>query len=55
MLEQSKKKSSEFLGVKMEIFFRKERRHSEIFVRENFFRPPQTRRQVSVTVYIYDF
>src|SRR6218665_2325062 len=35
-----------FLCVKMEIFVRK-KRHSEILVREKFFRPPQTRRQVS--------
>src|SRR6218665_1475957 len=35
-----KKKSSEILGVKMEIFSGKNR-HPEILVRENFFRPPK--------------
>jgi len=42
----TKKRSSEILGVKMEIFSGKNR-HPEILVREIFFRPPQTRRQVS--------
>src|SRR6218665_1667176 len=35
-----KKRSSEFLGVKREIFFR-EKRHSEMLVREKLFRPPK--------------
>jgi len=34
----TKKRESEFSGVKMEILFRK-KRHSEILVREKFFRP----------------
>ena len=42
----TKKRSSEILGVKIDIFPWK-RRHSEILVREKIFRPPQTRRQVS--------
>src|SRR6218665_3039384 len=42
----TKKRSSEILGVKMEIFSGKNC-NSEILVRENFFPSPQTRRQVS--------
>src|SRR6218665_2043330 len=36
----TKKRSSEILGVKME-FFSGKNRHSEILVRDNFFRPPK--------------
>ena len=45
----TKKRSSEILGLKTDIFSR-EKSHSEILVRENYFRPPQTRRQVSAAV-----
>ena len=44
----TKNRSSEILAVKMEIFSEK-KRNSEILVREDFFRIPQTRRQVSST------
>src|SRR6218665_3129101 len=43
----TKKRSSEILGVKIEIFLRKKRRLGP----RNFFRSPQTRRQVSATAF----